>query len=194
MREKLDEFLDLDCLRSLNVKPFFFGLGFIQAKIDATKRIHFWHPELTKIVGEEEVHNHRYNFKSWILGGQITHRLYEIVYESDLAYGNKPEYELIEVTCSEEKSSEPRRISKVNLKPLNEFELNVGSSYTIKADEFHVTDTSGAITLLERGPILYNNARVIKPLDTPTICPFSKKIPESELWEMMADLKNRLHV
>jgi hypothetical protein len=39
----------------------YFGLGFIQIKIDDTYRLHFYTNKLPKILHEEEVHNYRNN-------------------------------------------------------------------------------------------------------------------------------------
>src|SRR5690606_30989934 len=69
----LDQFLDIDHLRSYGATPHWFGLGFIQLKLTNDTRIHFWHPALMADTPEEELHDHRYRFHSHILLGNITH-------------------------------------------------------------------------------------------------------------------------
>lgn len=54
----MNKYLDIDYLKSLENKPYYFGLGFIQLKINKSQRIHFWHSELIKTAGDEEIHDH----------------------------------------------------------------------------------------------------------------------------------------
>ena len=57
----------------LKTNPQYFGLGFIQCKINQHERVHIYHPDLMPIVNiEEEIHNHRYDFESTILMGKLT--------------------------------------------------------------------------------------------------------------------------
>ena len=64
----------------LQTKPHYFGLGFIQCKINQYERIHVYHPDLMPIVNiEEEVHNHRYDFESKILMGKIKNKKYQFL-------------------------------------------------------------------------------------------------------------------
>lgn len=48
------------------------GLGFIQVKLPANRRLHVWHPDLPRRACYEHsaVHNHRFSFRSTVLVGE----------------------------------------------------------------------------------------------------------------------------
>jgi len=85
-----------DALRRFGVAPHYFGLGFIQIKLTPDLRVHFWHPELTATVAEEELHDHRYDFRSHVVHGSTTHQVFEFLRDE------KGDHEVVEVSCQEE--------------------------------------------------------------------------------------------
>jgi hypothetical protein len=74
--ELFKRFLDIDHLRATGARPHWFGLGFIQLKLTNNERMHFWHPDLQPIVPEEEIHDHRYDFESFVIKGELRHQIY----------------------------------------------------------------------------------------------------------------------
>ena len=72
---KPEPLLDIDHLRSFEVDPAYFGLGFIQLKIKRNGRVHFYHKDLPVIA--DEPHNHRYGFISYIMQGRFEQELYQ---------------------------------------------------------------------------------------------------------------------
>ena len=79
------EKFDIDWLKKNAESIHYFGLGFIQVKINFPNRIHFYTTQLDKTVQEEEIHNHRYNFKSQILKGRFTQTIFT-ANKTDLSY------------------------------------------------------------------------------------------------------------
>ena len=171
----------IDQLRSIG-KPAFFGLGFIQLKVDQTYRYHFYHDSLTPIVPDEEVHDHRYNFKSHVLQGTFTQYIFELVPNPNGAF------EIQNVDCQGPTDQEFEK-TYGNLKLLNQSTYTAGSSYWINGDVFHtVFAKNHAITLLEREEVKKPYARVARPVGVETVCPFSLPIKVSRCWELIEDM------
>jgi hypothetical protein len=179
MYKKLSE-IDLDWLKRNHQMIHYFGLGFIQLKINEKYRLHFYTDELPGIVDEEDIHNHRYGFKSTILLGSLTQNLF-----------------LVTPGSTHLKEQDNCRIGfKMNEKPIECGILFVqsknyvaGTSYSIKHDEFHRVKTSKTcITLLERQPYQKELADIVRKKSADKVCPFSLKIPEAKLWDIVEKL------
>jgi hypothetical protein len=178
------EYLDIDYLKNITTKPYYFGLGFIQLKINHQERIHFWHPSLTHTSDEEEIHDHRYNFKSTILRGKLNNEIF--------SYKSNPNgiYSLMEVSCNKEKEGDPKFISNVDINLISSFDVIEGQSYYLGSDAFHKTKTNGCISLLNRDLITKDLANVIMLNNKELTCPFSIKLSEKNIWELIDDLIN----
>lgn len=175
--------LDIDFLKTHKKMIHFFGLGFVQLKLDENIRMHFYHPDLMPIVHEEEIHNHRYDFISTILAGELTQELFEI-------RDGLSNYYMIEENCKQEKLSNP--VSKdVTVKSLGKRTFSKGESYTILTSDFHTVSTNYAITRLYRGNVILDNALIVKKRGEKTVCPFSKKLTENDCWLIVEDCINR---
>ena len=174
----------IDELKSYNVKPAFFGLGFIQLKINDKERYHFWHEDLPGIIAEEEIHDHRYDFISEVLYGS----LYQEVWDFEENYLGT--HEMYEVSCDAENTVDPSYICTGDVYLTSSYELIVGSKYTMFADTFHKAKPLNgyAVTKLTRSATTKSMARVIKPKNTSHICPFSVKYSEKELWEKIESM------
>lgn len=165
----------------------FFGLGFVQLKIDNNLRYHFYHPELSLIVQDEEVHNHRYNFISTILAGNLTNIVFD--------FNVNPEglYILEKESCNVNQKIEnsPFDIINVDLIKKSEDTYMKDQSYTCLTNEYHKVKTDFAITRLYRGQIISDYANIIRKKGESKICPFSKQLKEEECWEVVQDCINR---
>jgi len=179
--------LTVEGLKATGAVPHWFGLGFIQLKIDDDRRLHFWHPDLMADTPEEELHDHRYEFTSRIVRGTMTHETWEFV--SD-ALGD---HEMVEVSCDPGTPADPKPIDRGHIRMAGRYTMVEGSVYTFPPTGFHRIEASRAVTLLTRGPKVRDVARVIKGLGAPDICPFERKIPENELWDYIADLLGDVH-
>lgn len=179
----MNKYLDIDYLKSLENKPYYFGLGFIQLKINKEHRIHFWHTDLIKTAGEEELHNHRYNFKSHVLKGKLLNEVF--TYDK---VGS--EYGLYQVSCSADSSEESKHIFNCTPIKVCSFETTTGQSYTLDHNFFHTSHTDGCITLLERDDIVKEYAHVISLNNKSIACPFSIKLIDDQIWSYIEDLIN----
>lgn len=70
---------DLDYLKSHCTLIHYFGLGFVQLKLRDGRRMHFYTESLPAIVGDDDVHNHRYDFTSQVLSGYLVQHIYRVV-------------------------------------------------------------------------------------------------------------------
>jgi hypothetical protein len=163
--------------------PAFFGLGFIQCKINQYERVHFYHPKLTPTVNiEEEVHNHRYDFESTILSGQIVNKKYKFIENK-----NNPTHFLQNESCNES-------VEAKNTVPIygqivldsNDCIIQ-GHAYLMKFDEFHTFSTTKCITYLKRSDYKQEFAQVVRPLNSEIICPFSIKLSQQDCWDIIKD-------
>lgn len=178
----MNKYLDIDYLKSIDNKPYYFGLGFIQLKINKSQRIHFWHPELIKTADDEEIHDHRYDFNSTILKGKLKN---EIFTYNDNEYGN---YSLKSVSCTKDSEENPKFIKNVDIKLVTSYEVLEGQEYFLNKDSFHKTYTDGCVSFLERGDITKEYANVISYKDKNLICPFSVEYSEDYIWKLISEL------
>lgn len=176
-------FLDLSFLQNNHSRIYFFGLGFIQVKINDKYRVHFYTKELPSTTMLEEIHNHRYDFKSDILKGTLTQELYGYTLNPD------GEYRLTQETCNPSNKKEfdkyPCSIQKLQTQI-----FAAGSTYTTNHNTLHRVESSDAITLLERNEYKKNEADVIYHKDYELVCPFSVKVDDEQLWDI---IKRRLN-
>lgn len=169
---------DIWWLRGHCEKIYYFGLGFIQLKFkDKQSRLNIYTADLPPIIGDEEIHDHRYSFTSHILKGEFTQHLYEKIEGDD--------YILEEESCTPNVPS--NIIGYCNFNKLNTSLYTADSTYILNHNTFHRVVAEYAITLLIR-PLSYEKplARVARLKDAPKVCPFSKTIPESELWDIVS--------
>lgn len=173
-------YTDIDWLKGHHSMIHYFGLGFIQLKLDETERMHFYIPGLEPIVPEEDVHNHRYDFQSTILRGQLTQELWTP------RLSTSGTHVIEEVTC-EEGMEGTRSPGHFILEMDSSHTYREGSSYMISHRQFHKVrpGPEGCVTLLERSGYKKNLAQIVKPTNGESVCPFSRKIPEEELWELV---------
>ena len=169
--------LDIDFLRKNHQLIHFFGLGFIQIKLDANLRMHFYHPELAPIVNIEEIHSHRYDFISTIMAGRLTQELFTVTPGSS-------EFVMVEENCKPDKLRTPKEVEVVVV-PDSQQHFKAGDSYTSLTSEFHRIHTDFAITRLYRGAVSLENAFVIKDKQRKSVCPFSLQLTANECWEIV---------
>jgi hypothetical protein len=168
--------LEIDWLKKNHQMIHYFGLGFIQLKIDKHNRLHFYTPELPPIIDEEDIHNHRYDFTSSILRGKMEQQLFvEIPGATHIK-----EDESCQADVKPETSP-----SNCSVLMTSSHTYAEGSSYFIDHDTFHRVKTNNCITHLNRGGYKKKYAQVIRPMESGKICPFSQKIEEGRLWEII---------
>jgi len=172
------EDIDVDWLRGNHVRLYYFGLGFIQLKIDERYRLHFYTPELPAF--NEDIHNHRYNFYSRILKGSLINHYYRVT-EGD-------------THLIKNESCNPQIAAPVLDQPCGVVETAstlyaTGSAYHIKHEQYHTVEApEPCITLLSREAYAKDFAQVIVPKDGGGACPFSQKIEQERLWEIIGSM------
>ncbi len=177
IQEIKSNYHNVDWLKSNYQKIHYFGLGFIQLKLTPNYRLHFYTKQLPPIVGDEDIHDHRYSFLSHILRGRFEQYLFKMIDGTD--------YNLEYESCAENAKSE--FIKQCSFELISSSVYTAGSSYFIHGNTFHRVKAEEAITLLFR-PTDYakEKARVATLVGQKKVCPFSKRIPEKELWEIIA--------
>jgi len=180
----MEQYLDINYLKSLGVKPAWFGLGFIQLKLNETQRMHFWHPHLMQNVPDEEIHDHRYDFTSHILKGSMTHEVWEFI------EGKSGPFDLMEVSCKPGVEADPTALAVGDIKLVSSYSMVEGSHYNIHKDLFHRIKASSAITFLTRGAVLKENARIARDRKNPYVCAFSVVMNEEDLWRYIDECIN----
>lgn len=179
-KEKQKKYLDIDFLKQNCSKIHAFGLGFIQIKLDEIFRVHVYTKEVTLTTQEEEIHNHRYNFKSTVMQGVLKNKLYQV---KEDALGNCL---MVNEACNPNLPKDNSFITVQEPILISEFNTGQGQSYFIDKDVFHQVEAlEGTVTLLERGPVVKTNAQIIHPRGINLTCPFSVNKSEAELWEIV---------
>ena len=184
------EEVSLDELKKEAELIHYFGLGFIQVKLTDYTRMHFYTAALPPIIPEEDIHDHRYDFASRILHGTLRQEIFA------LAEGDS--HILEEETCLpagrvvSEGAPPMRKGVLCGIKKIHEQEFKKGSSYIIDHDTFHRISASDAITFIKRSDYKKELARVAHERGEQKVCPFSKKIPEKELWEIVETMLARV--
>lgn len=172
--------LTLDWLKANCEMIHYFGLGFIQLKLDKTQRLHFYTKHLPPIVPEEDVHNHRYDFNSKIMSGTLVQEIFEVIPGET----HTIEEESCQVGVKVESTAKP---CKLRLASMHTYHKN--SEYFISHETFHrVSYIDHCITLLARSGYKKNLAQVIRPVGQEHVCPFSQKVPEERLWEIVEEM------
>lgn len=181
----MSDFLNIDYLRNLEAKPYWFGLGFIQLKLNDKRRIHFWDISLDKNVGPEELHDHRYDFHSTVLAGKLKNEIWH--FEPNPA----GDWEMVSVSCDKDNRQASKFISRGHTQFIAEHHLQAGDTYQMHRDTFHVTSLSQpTVTLLDRSSTMKDMARVVRPFGSVDHCPFSVVLPEKEVWERIESILN----
>ncbi|SCW77435.1 hypothetical protein SAMN02927924_02797 [Sphingobium faniae] len=125
------------------------GLGFIQVKLPANRRLHVWHPDLPRrsCYQWSAIHNHRFSFRSTVLIGQQVNRRYTVVASPD---GNHDR-----ISHDGPRGEKGGRLSyvaeRVMVWPGGNEVYGPGQSYSMEQLEYHETPNSGiVVTLLEK--------------------------------------------
>ena len=175
-------------LKASGATPHYFGLGFIQLKLDRDKRLHFWTPDWPTIPGNDsEIHNHRYDFASTVLKGAIE----QVVYDMGRLYAIPVDgaLEVVEVSCQPGSEEAPQLLGYATPMALVSHRVEAGGSYTLRTDDFHIAHSVGdTITQVIRGPILHQNARVLRPLGSGFVCPLSINKSAEECWDKIEQM------
>lgn len=167
----------IDMLKSCNHGIHYFGLGFIQIKVNNIN-YHFYTNKWTII--EDNIHTHKYNFTSNILKGKLTQTIYTEINGKSFS----------KTLCDCKEGSEIDFVDFVDLKPLTTMTIEQGSSYTLDNSAIHRVSSDFCITEVLKDTSINEKAIVYKPLSMiDDVCPFIH-IDESELWAEVERMLN----
>lgn len=178
--------ITLEDLKKRAKKIHYFGLGFIQIKLNNHERVHFYTTTLPPIVDMEEVHDHRYDFYSFVLSGMYHHELFEIQEGTTHLLTEEtcvdPNVADVQQSNTQEKTT-PRPCS---ITKTGEVWMKEGSHYFIEKNVLHRVNTENAITFLIRETPTKGRARVVCRKETKKVCPFRDTLSEELLWDIVA--------
>jgi len=174
--------LDIDWLRRSGAEPQWFGLGFVQLKLDDTHRVHFYSDALAPDTPPDEVHDHRYGFTSRVLLGQVRQTLF------DFTPDPAGDWMCAEVSCDPANPLPPGGGVRGRVEMTSSAVMAVGSRYSVIARQFHTFEAARAVTHLSREATRLPHARVCRPIGVEAVCPFSNPRPAEFLWSIIADL------
>ena len=98
-------------------------------------------------------------------------------------------HELIEVTCKPGQEGEPSTLGYVRAQHLVHHTINVGQTYQLSHEAFHQAHSIGpTITLLERGLVVNDVARVLRAPGSAFNCPFSIPVSEQQCWSQIEQM------
>jgi len=161
------------------------GLGFIQVKLPANRRLHVWHPDLPRRACYEHsaVHNHRFSFRSTVLVGEQVNRRWNvhIAHPDDMA-----QHRLI--SHNGPRSAKGGRLSRevahCNLECHSVEYYREGESYVMPELAYHDTPNNGiVVTLMEKllegtvhaSTIIHHSAKFDQDFDR-------FQLPPEDLW------------
>jgi hypothetical protein len=179
---------DIDRLQRECEKIHYFGLGFIQLKLNREERLHFYNKDLAKIatVQCEDIHNHRYPFSSTVIRGDLTNVIVDVKHDPE------GKFRMRNVSCNEYGVPESDKICiPVSREVINTAKMHAGSTYIMEANTFHYVYSDFGITYFKRelnGPYPKAYAQVVTHKDIDPVCPFSVKLSDDQLWEVVREM------
>lgn len=165
--------LKLEWLKENCEKIHWFGLGFIQIKIQEGLRYHFYTDKFPSVC-KESIHTHRYTFTSEVIAGKLRQCIFSEVAGND--------YKRVLHLCI--KGQEPIQAGLFSLNLLTSVNLNKGSHYTIGKDTIHNVSSYGdCITKVWWEGSKQGDCLVYTPYGETDNDPFVDNILEEELWD-----------
>jgi hypothetical protein len=119
------------------------GFGMLRLYLSKNLRLHVW-TNVGKVPNVSTVHDHPWHFKSTVVAGQISNRLYKVV------TGLPATHQFMTIKCGEGgcAMSEPEYI---RLESDGTYHLHEGQSYAESKDQIHESVPAiGTVTLVER--------------------------------------------
>lgn len=188
------DLLDVNTLKTMGVTPHYFGLGFIQIKLNDTWRLHVWVTDWPTIPGAEtEIHDHRYDFQAHVLAGALHHEIY--ITEAPHPTLQAGDFEISRTNCQPGSDPGSTEEGYARALPIGVFTAVAGTRYQLNQTALHVAWPIGTtVTLMERGPTTKDMATVLRIPGEQATCPFSLTRSESECWAKVEACFSDIHL
>ncbi len=171
------------------------GLGFVQVQLQGNQRLHIWHPELPRRACFEHsaIHNHRFDFESRVLvGTQINIPFGDFPAESACFIKETHELYLHEGARTPRGGRPWTPNGRVDMRELYSHAVSAGSTYCMKAYDFHRTDPGGdgkVATILKKGWEGTRGAQSSCVIGVEPDTDFDRyQWSPAQLWEIVADV------
>jgi hypothetical protein len=167
------------------------GLGFIQVKLPANRRLHVWHPDLPRrdCYARSSIHNHRFAFRSTVLVGQQVNRRFDVISVDGERWTGTHDRISHDGPRSERGGRQSYVAGQVVADALPDEIYGPGDSYEMPMLQYHETPNSGVVvtfmtklcegaihasSLIERGHRFHEE--------------FDRfQLPEDRLWAFVVD-------
>jgi hypothetical protein len=171
--------ITVDELRALGGYPHYLGLGVIKCRVGNDRAYHFYCDRAEVLVNQ--IHDHRFSFKSTILRGELKNYIYEIA-------GTDPTSTL-QVERGECKKGAERTIEVHNakMKEICNYTNVEGGSYYMPYDTLHQIERLSpvVVTYIEKEPFSQMEPRFVVDTSEPRVCAMSKPKTQDECWEII---------
>lgn len=167
-------------------------LGFISCTFlrenTETARLHIWTPTPQTIQSPSvQIHDHVFQFTSWILSGSITNTTFT-------PDGQGDKYAIYTTQYSENKSTLHKSKKIIQLKLATSTTHLTGSKYTISAGQFHKSERAEkntTITLLITKKTRETSPLVAGPIDGPLEYEYQRRnLSNQEIKKIMLDIES----
>jgi hypothetical protein len=159
----------------------YFKLGNISATEEL--RLHLWTKTNENHDDDLQIHDHSFNFKSFVVFGLLENHLYKPIYEKD-AVGF-----IYDVKFRNEKSRLSIDSSKQKLVDIKSEKLTTGNFYDINSDEFHKTENllEPSLTLIKITKPQNKVARVFSPKRLSKLSKFEREFLSEQENKILID-------
>lgn len=133
------------------------GLGFVQVQLEGAQRLHVWHPDLPRRTCFEHsaIHNHRFDFESRILVGTQINVGYADFPKSSACFQQETHELYLHEGARTARGGRPWVPNgRVDMRQLSIEQFAAGSTYRMKAYDFHRTQPGGdgkVATIMQKG-------------------------------------------
>lgn len=167
------------------------GLGFIQVKLPANRRMHVWHPELPRRDCYEwsAIHNHRFAFRSTVLVGQQVNRRYNVIDRAPNSFAGTHDRISHDGPRSPRGGRESFVAGRVIASALPDEVYEPGDSYEMPMLQYHETPNSGVVvTIMEK--LAEGTVHASTLIERGSPVPFHQdfdrfQMSEDQLWEIV---------
>lgn len=167
----MKKYLDLNYLKSLNLQPYWFGLGFIKLELNPDTDLHFW-SNCFPLTNTNEIHNHWRNFRSWILKGRIQNKIYDL---------NPKGHPYIHTILKQKQPLIELQIQNLHIQNCITYES--GHDYYMHADILHDAKFLDAtVTLLKYDGAIKDQIDIFRTPNTQHVSP-NMQYPVEKLWQ-----------